>query len=528
MTSRVPLFATLLLAACASQNPRGPGSPSSEGAGTSSTASAAPRDPKTAHITVVGLSDFHGWLLPLEPKTFSKFYGGIANIGGMLEHKEKLDPSSSVILDNGDMWTGPTESTFLKGEPVIQAYNELGLTAANIANHEFDFGQDVLSARVQQAKFPFLGANIVRAGGTERPSFAKGFTVVERDGIKIGIVGLAGIDTPETTLAKYIAGLEFKPYVDTLKLVLPELKKAGAELVVLLLHDSVEAAERMLSANPDLGVSFVIAGQTHRRGEAVVGSTPIVNPGPFGRSYVRFDVAVDRASKKLSTPVKYEIVDVSGDIGAPTFAPEPKLVAIAESARQRTESLSKEPLGHLAEPLPVGSFGESPLGNLITDAWLGAVPKVDVAICNHGAIRQPLAAGPVTIGDLMSVLPFENNLYVVQLTGKQLKAELATDKHDGPSVAGITWKYKQGPNGRTVLSVVDRRGQPISDSKTYRVIINDFMYTGGDGYAFKELDAKPEDTGLSLREPIMRVLRAAEAASHPVEVMTTARAAKAR
>jgi hypothetical protein len=79
-----------------------------------------------------------------------------------------------------------------------------------------------------------------------------------------------------------------------------------------------------------------------------------------------------------------------------------------------------------------------------------------------------------------------------------------------------------------VLSVVDRRGQPISDNKTYSVMINSFMYLGGDGYGFKELDAKPEDTGLSLREPLIRVLRAAESASHPVEVMTTARAARAR
>jgi 2',3'-cyclic-nucleotide 2'-phosphodiesterase (5'-nucleotidase family) len=219
----------LLAAACASTQPaadHGAGAPAQT---TTTTVSAKPAQAEgpTAHVELIAFSDFHGWLLPLEPKGFSKYYGGIAHIAAMISGKEKLDGSSAIIVDNGDMWTGPTESTILRGEPVIQAYNRLGLSAANIANHEFDFGTEVLKARIGEAKFPFLGANIVKAGTTESASFVKPFTIVTRGRIKVRIIGLSFADTPRTTLAKHVAGLEFRPYKETLQRVVPEARKAG-------------------------------------------------------------------------------------------------------------------------------------------------------------------------------------------------------------------------------------------------------------------------------------------------------------
>jgi 2',3'-cyclic-nucleotide 2'-phosphodiesterase (5'-nucleotidase family) len=492
-----------------------------EVAGQSSADATPKRDPSKARVQVVALSDFHGWLLPLETKGLSKFYGGIANIAGFLEHKEKLNENDALLLDNGDMWTGPTESTFLRGESVIEAYNALGVDAVNIANHEFDFGMEVLRARSSEAKFPFLGANIVKTGTKEAPDFVKPYMIAERDGVKIGVIGLTYIDTPKTTLAKHVAGLEFQEYASTLKKNIPAMKAAGAELIVVLFHDVLEVAEATIKALPELQIDAVVAGQNHRKGQAVVGKTPIVNPGPFGRSYVRFDFEIDRASKKLLA-TKHEIVDVVGEVGAPVYAPSPALIAVAESARQRAKNLSGEVLGHLAKPLPVGTFSDTPLGHFVVDTWLTALPDVDVAICNHGAIRQPLPSGPVTLGDLLGVLPFENNLYIVRITGKQLKSQLMID---GPTVSGITWSYREAKDGtRTIVSVVDRVGKAIDDNKKYSVAINDFMYFGGDKFTFKELDGAPEDTGLSWRQPVIRALRLAESSQRKAEPQSTARA----
>ncbi|MBK6688527.1 MAG: bifunctional metallophosphatase/5'-nucleotidase [Deltaproteobacteria bacterium] len=521
----LPLLLSLALA-CKSAPPPPPPPPPPEAAAPAPApaepaAPAAPApDPKVAKIQVVALSDFHGWLLPLEPKDFSRYYGGIANLAGMLEQKEKLRPETSLILDNGDMWTGPTESTLLRGESVIQAYNAIGFSAANIANHEFDFGAEVLRARTQEAKFPFLGANLMKAGTIEQPDFVKPFVILERDGVKVAVIGLSYVETPKTTLAKHVAGLEFKPYAETLKRVVPEVRAQGAEVIVLLFHDELPIVVQTLEPLQDLGITAVVAGQNHRKEQAMVGITPVVNPGPFGRSYVRFDISVDRATRKV-IEVSKEIVDVTGEVGAPAFPPKPELVAITEGARQKAKTLGDEPLGRLAKPLPVGTFQSSALGNLVVDSWLSSLPNVEFAMLNHGALRQPLPAGMVKVGDLMSVMPFENNLYVVTLTGAQVKSQLAID---GPVVGGLTYSFKVDAGRRVITSAVDKKGKPIADDQKYRVAILDFMYTGGDGFEFMKLDTAPVDTGLSWREPVMRTLRTAEATSRKVEPLTAPRA----
>ncbi len=485
---------------------------------------AAPKEPalppNQTRIKVVGLSDFHGWLLPLEPSNFPKYYGGIANIAGMLKHKEQLTDKNALVLDNGDMWTGPFESTLLRGESVIQAYNALGVTAANVANHEFDFGQEILRARIAEAKFPFLGANIVKTGTTEHPEFLKPWIIVEREGVKVGVVGLGYIKTPQTTMAKHVIGLEFLSYADTLKKAVPEVRAAGAEVIVVLFHDEISIAKKVMEGLPEIKVEAVIGGQNHRKERVEVRGIPIVNPGPFGRSYVRFDIIFDTKTRK-TVSVDSTIVDVTGDVGAPPFPPSTELTAIAEKARQKAESLTGEVLGRLGKPLPIGNHTDSPLGHFVVDSWLRSVPDAEIAILNHGALRQPMASGPVTIGGLLSALPFENNLYVVRLTPKQIKEQLMIDS---PIVGGMTWSFKEKNKKRKVVSMVDMLGRPLKAGKKYRVVILDFMYTGGDGYRFKEFDSAPEDTGLSWREPPMKALRRAFATNRAIEPKVGARA----
>lgn len=527
-----PALAALVLA-CASATPTPAATPNASAVTTATVAAAPPPAPALPplpegpelKLSIVGFSDFHGWLVPLEPKGFTRFYGGLANIAAMLEHKERLDPRTSLVVDNGDMWTGPMESTLLKGESVVAAYNALGVTAVNVANHEFDFGQEVLKQRLSEARFPFLGANIVKAGSLEPAPLFKPYVIVDRGGVKVAIIGLTFQDTPRTTLAKHVAGLEFRPYAETLRRVVPAVRGEGADVVLVLFHDTVDEIKKCLEALPDLGITAVIAGQNHRKESATVHDTPIVNPGPFGRSYVRFDVVVDRATKKLVSR-GFELVDVTGEIASPAYPPKAELVGLVESARQRAKTLGGEVVGQLARPLPVGTFDNTPVGQMIVDAWLDALPHADFAISNHGSLRQPLPAGDVTVGDVLGVLPFENNLFVVKLTGKQLKEELA---NDGPVVAGLTWKFREdSKKGRVVVSAADRLGRMIDDRKVYRVVINDFMYFGGDGFRFREHDADPEDTGLSLREPVLRALRGAAANAQPLDPPAGARAVKVR
>jgi 2',3'-cyclic-nucleotide 2'-phosphodiesterase (5'-nucleotidase family) len=525
-----PLSALLALglAACGGATQQGP----APGAGTvtASVAVAPPPSPApapesaVAHVKVVAISDFHGWLLPLEPNHYTRYFGGLANLAGMLEHRDGITAENGIILDNGDMWTGPTESTVLRGESVVEAYNALGVTAANVANHEFDFGVEILRARAQEAKFPFLGANLYEAGADRHPDFVKPFVGVERLGVKIGVVGLTYIDTPKTTLAKHVANLEFRDYGETLKKVVPEVKAAGAQVVVVLFHDELARAKEVIAAHADLGIHAVVAGQNHRREQVEVSGIPLVNPGPFGRSYVRFDVDVDKKTGEV-TKVSPEIVEVTGEVGARPFPPSATVAAVVEKARQKAKTLASEPLGRFAQPVPLGDFGNSPLGQFVVDSWLSEFPEVDAAVLNHGALRQPLPAGAVTMGDVVSALPFENNLLIVTVSGQALKSQLEID---GPIVGGLTWSYREKKNVRKVASLVDRVGKPIRDDKSYTVLILDFMYTGGDGYTFKEHDTAPVDTGISWRQPVIHALRAAEASNRKVSPRAGARARKVR
>ena len=496
----------MILAACANQPaPAGP-----------ATAAAPPPTltdkvdgvrSSTVTVTVIALSDFHGWLKPLQPRRDPRFFGGIENLAAMWRGREGVTGKTAILVDNGDMWTGQTEATLLKGEPVVRIYNELGFAAVNVANHEFDFGPDVLRSRVHEARFPFLGANVFNAGTDDQPDFLQPWTIVTRQGVKVGILGLCYINTPQTTLAKNVADLEFRPYAVTLRRELPKLREAGAEAIVLLLHDEVSIAAEVFETNADLDVDLVVAGQNHRPERTDVRGIPIVNPGPFGRSYTRFEVSLDSASREV-VAVRDVTIAVTGEVAAPPYPAPREVTAIVEEVKNRAKALTSAKVGVLGKPLPTGTFAASPLGHFVVDSWLAAFPKADVAIVNFGGLRQSIAAGDVTLGDLYGALPFENNIQQIQITGAELKSQLVIDH---PVVGGLTWRYRERDGQRMLVSATDRHGQPIDDTRRYRVLIIDFMYSGGDGYTFSAMSANPIDSGISWREPLIRALRRAAA-----------------
>jgi len=483
---------------------------------------AAPvRAPDTFSLQVLLTADEHGWLNPLHDKKAGVLLGGVHAFAGALRADGYTkDGPGWLLLSAGDMWTGPYETTVLEGAPMTAAMSHLGYRAAAIGNHEFDFGQRAVDARSRSSTFPFVAANLVKSGTLEHPPWMKPYTMVDvpvhgatGGGMaRVAVVGLACVDSPITADVRNLVGLEFLPYAQTLERVLPEVKtKEKPDAIVVVTHDSLSATTPLTPILRKHGVHLMAAGHEHRqgifvddngtndRGDDVV----VCNAGPYLRSFCRVDLELKRGSGAghALTSHTEKIVDVRHPQDAPAPPFDAELATIVEQAEASATRIGGEVLATVGHRLTRGRDGT--LGPLIVDAWLEALPYAQVAITNAGGLRQDIDAGPLRIRDIVSALPFNNYLLVVDITGKELKELLANPE---TVVGGATFRFRDEPNGvRVVTSVVGQDGKAIADDQAIKLIINDFMYRGGDRYEFS--DREPEETAVDWREPIFRLLR---------------------
>ncbi len=484
-------------------------------------AAAAGADPALQRVTLLLTTDEHGWLEP-----FSDVAAGVAR-GGVIElrrqlRQEGLGSPDVVLLSSGDMWTGPYESTLLEGQPMLAAFNRIGYRAAVIGNHDFDFGLATLARRSAEAQFPLLAANLVDRASGERPPWAAGSTVLDAGGLRLGLVGLTHLYTPRLTDPRNVSSLEFLPYAPALRREVPRLRERHADQVVSLFHVELDTVRELLPTLRELGVVAAGVGHAHRA-EALIddNGTPddvrddvvLCNAGPYLRSYCRIDLAF-RNGELVERAVT--IREVSRPLAEDPLAADPELLAIIEDARARLGELGSEWLTELDRTIEVAE-----LRRLLVDSWLRALPGVRFAVTNDGGIRQPLLPGSIRVRDVISALPFDNTLVVVELSGRQLREVLA---NPASVVGGFRYRYRETPHGREVLALFDRDGSPIPDETRLRIVINDFMYLGGDGYAFAGHDPAPEWTAIDWREPLVQWLRDVGRGTEPLPTAPEARA----
>jgi len=481
------------------------------------------RDAAPVELRLLLTTDEHDWIEPLLDGDTRR--GGVVQAFDQMSRDDALGSDGVVLLSAGDMWTGPYESTMLKGKPMLEAFNRMGYAAAVVGNHNFDFGLEILARRSDEAEFPFLAANVRRRSSGEMPAWAEASTLVESAGVKVGVIGLANIDTPKTTHPRTVASLEFTDYLAAIRAEVPRLRAAGAELIVVLIHDGLLAAATMRDDLRRLGVHVVGAGHVHQPG--IInddGGTPdrpdddivMCNAGPYFRTYCRIDVTMV-GSRLVSHDAT--IVEVSLPAAEEPASPDPDLLEIvAEAKRKSSVAIAEETLVVSPEPI---ARRDGALGQMITDAWLTKFPDADVAITNAGGIRQGLAAGDVRIRDVISVLPFKNYLVVVDIDGKQLREALTNPE----SIAsGVRYTYRDVGAQRTIVDLTDVAGRSIADDEALRVVVNDFMYSGGDGYLFYEYDPDAFTTPVDWRGPVITQLRKLGEAGRQLEISADDRA----
>lgn len=508
-------LALLVGAACrtpdATPAPGPAGAPDGAAPQVAAPSQAAPKGSGALHLLFT--TDEHGWLAPLVDADTRKQRGGVVPLYDQLQRVEGYGTEAArraqgyLLLSCGDMWTGPYETTLLEGAPMVAAMGHMGYAAASVGNHDFDFGVRILSEHSSKAPFPLLAANLVESATGEAPRWVKPFTVLEAGGLKVGVVGLTNVDSPVTSDPRHLTGLTFLPYAEALEHWIPRVRAAGADEVVVLVHEVLGAADSLMPTLRKHRVRAAAFGHHHQAGSRIDdGGTAdleddvtVCNAGAYMRSYCRIDLRFD-AGKLTERAVKVTPVELAA--GATPAKPDPILVDIVKSAEHNAQKVGGEVLVESKRVLQRGPAGA--LGQLVVDAWLKALPYTQVAITNAGGLRQDLAAGPVRVRDVVSVLPFNNYLLVVELSGAELRQVLANEES---IAAGVRYAFSDGAKGRRITSLAFSDGRLVADDARLKVVINDFMYRGGDRYPFAALDAEPEETAIDWREPVLRHLR---------------------
>lgn len=432
-----------------------------------------------SEIRILHINDFHGFAEPYKPFGSDEMLGGISYLSEVAKRLRMEKPS--LLLSAGDMIQGNTWANLFQGESVIELMNTMGFDAMVVGNHEFDFGQEVLKKRVSEAKFPVLGAN-VRGLEMLRP-----YVIKELEGIKIAVIGVVTEDTPLSTHPRNVTGLEFLSPEETLRECIKELR-GKADIIVVLSHLG-HHADRALAERVK-GIDVIVGGHSHTKVEkpVLVGGTIITQAWEHGKALGVLDLTVADG----------KIIKFNGRLEEimPSLAKKDQVVSeIVEKYKQRVDALLNEEIGEAEIDLDGENVRrrETNLGNLIADIMRQA-SGADVAIINGGGIRTGIKKGKVKVSDIYSVLPFDNYIVAIKLTGRQIREALehgvsAIEEDAGrfPQVSGLTFSYSRSAERGSRVKEVSVSGKQIEPDKEYTVATNDFLAAGGDGYrAFGE------------------------------------------
>ncbi len=453
--------------------------------------------PTLVNLTILYTDDEHGWMAGQEEGQ------GAAELLSLLQTQHQYGQNEGVILiSGGDNWTGPAISTWFQGQGMVEAMNAMGYSASAIGNHEFDFGPAVMQARFAEANFPFLAANLRYVDSNAVPTDLgiQPYTIIEAGGIQVGIIGLSYIGTPSVTTPEYVAPFVFTDYAEAVREFVPQMQEEGADVIILTTHlCSVDLANLARDVK-DLGIPFIGGGHCHNPFITRAGDTVIAIGGANLASYAYVDLAYNPASGETDI-LDYDVSSYESKTADPAVA------AIVADWQARTDAELSTVIGYLEGEIAQKS---PEMQALITEAWLWANPNAQVALTNLGGMRTNIPAGEVTLASVVGVMPFDNTIVQVSLTGAQLREVLDY----GTGYLAMGGIHTEGGSW-----VLNGSGEKIDDAATYLVLVNSFMYSGGDGYEMlAEYDPNAYQTGIDWRQPVFDwIIDQATTAANPLD-----------
>ncbi|HEX7177139.1 MAG TPA: bifunctional UDP-sugar hydrolase/5'-nucleotidase, partial [Pyrinomonadaceae bacterium] len=418
--------------------------------------------------------------------------GGLARVSTLRKEIARQSPHTMLLL-SGDTISPSVESITYRGRQMIDAWNQVGLDYSVFGNHEFDFGPEELLARVGESKFKWLGANVIdkRTGRTfaETPPYV----VREFDGVKVGIFG---ITLPETkTTSSPGPNVEFRAACETANEIIPKLRDAGARAVVALTHLSL--AEDKELARCAEGIDVIIGGHEHTLLQSAAGGVPIFKMTADAREMGRIDLNIDPKTGRVRS-IDWEIIKVGADVKE-----DPEFAAVTRKYAAKIRELAGR-VGRSSVALDARSAEnrtrETNVGNLVADSFRRAT-GADIALLNGGSVRADtvIAPGLLTMRDVLSILPFNNELEVIEVTGALLLEALengvgrtAPGAEPGrfPQVSGMKYSFDASlPAGQRIKSVTVGT-RPLDPARSYTLATTRYIAVGGDGYDMLQAAAR--------------------------------------
>lgn len=452
------------------------------------TAGAAPATPdgvsgSAATITILHTNDFHGAVEP-QVSGSGKESGGLVNLVSLIDQLRAEDPDHTLVLDAGDTFQGTFLSNSTHGQVVMAAMNIAGYDAWTLGNHEFDWGQDVVRARIAEAEFPVLAANVLDAGTGEVWEEVEPFTILEVGQARVAVLGLSYPNTPGISKPQHVEGLDFKQAVETVRRYLPELEEQ-ADLILVLSHAGYDNDLALAKAVD--GIDVIVGGHSHKFIERPyeINDTIIVQAGAKGQVLGCLELTLDLATGQVTDYVRRHVLqDVTNEVSAVN----PEVRTLVDAALAEAAETIEQPVGETVRALEPKYLGEFALGNLVVDAMLAAdldgQPN-DIATHNNGGIRAGLPQGPINYGQIYAVLPFDNQLMAMDLTGEQVLQILEHSVADDAGrlqVAGLSFRFIMSKPKGSRVQEVEVGGEPLELDRVYRMVTIDYLASGGDGY----------------------------------------------
>ncbi|MDR2947192.1 MAG: bifunctional metallophosphatase/5'-nucleotidase, partial [Candidatus Adiutrix sp.] len=419
-----------------------------------------------------------------------------------------------LLLDAGDVLHGQAFATARRGELAAQILNMMGYDALAVGNHEFDYGADRLEYLVSKYRLNFLAANVLKADNplSKWPKyFLPSSTLHPLNNLKAGIFSLSTPETPTSTDPRNVLELTFEDPIATAKNTAARLRAEGASVVIALTHlgseDYCQPSSLTLAAEVP-GLDLIVDGHSHSALAKRVkrpdgGETLVVSSGSGFENVGR--VYADRSEGGWTFSAELlPAADIS------YIAPDP---AMSRAMAALREELDAE-LAQVVMEAPFALDGSrenirnrsTNLGRIVSAALMSGT--ADAALINSGSFRDSIAAGPVTKGQLLSVLPYGNYVYVIDISGADLLAALnhglaRPGSGAFPQFFGMTVEAAPLPTipGALKATAVTIGGRPLDPTATYRLATNDFLHSGGDGY---KMFSKYEAQELSTLEEIFR------------------------